>query len=247
MTRTNSVARRRLIIIVSAGLVVLVLAGIGIYGLLTGPSQSPEPEQPPPTPEPSSTSSELPSELPVIEPSTDPETFARNAAHALFTWDTGAGLMPLDYQSVILQVGDPSGAEQAGLASDVAAYLPTREAWTDLREYSTSQYLSIYQAYTPEAWSEAVEQAQPGQLPEGATAITIQGTRHRDGMWNGEPTNTTHEVAFTLFIACPPPPDTDAREVNQDEIDGGNAASGGGAEDSSCYLLRLSMLDQPLT
>ena len=51
--------------------------------------------------------------------------------------------MPLDYSSVILAVGDPSGAEQAGLASDVAAYLPSREAWLELRQYTTAQHLTI--------------------------------------------------------------------------------------------------------
>ena len=129
--------------------------------------------------------------------------------------------MPLDYSSVVLAVGDPSGAEQAGLASDVAAYLPTREAWLELRQYATAQHLTIEDAYVPEAWGEAVEQAQPGQLPPGATAVTIEGTRHREGVWNGQPVTSQHEVTFTVFVVCAPTYPT-------------------------CHLLRLSQLDNPL-
>ncbi|MBR7502965.1 hypothetical protein KCW65_23060, partial [Mycobacterium tuberculosis] len=70
----------------------------------------------------------------------DPEEFARNVATAVFAWDTGSGLMPLDYTSVLMEVADPTGTEQAGLASDIAAYLPTREAWVELRQYPTTQH-----------------------------------------------------------------------------------------------------------
>lgn len=57
----------------------------------------------------------------------------------------------MDYTSAILAVGDPSGDEQAGLASDVAAYLPNRDAWIELRQYATSQHLTIDAAYVPDA------------------------------------------------------------------------------------------------
>lgn len=129
--------------------------------------------------------------------------------------------MPADYSSVIVEVGDPTGYEQAGLASDVAAYLPSREAWIELRKYSTSQHLSIETTLVPEAWAEAVDQAQPGQLPEGATAITIEGIRHREGVWQDDPVDSEHPVAFTIFLACPESAD-------------------------SCHVLRLSELDNPL-
>ena len=153
--------------------------------------------------------------------SADPEAFARNVATALFAWDTGSELMPLDYSSVVLAVGDPSGAEQAGLASDVAAYLPTREAWLELRQYATAQHLTIEDAFVPEAWDTAVEQAQPGQLAEGTIAYTIEGTRHRTGVWNDEQVTSEHPVAFTVFVVCAPTYPT-------------------------CHLLRLSQLDNPL-
>ena len=146
---------------------------------------------------------------------------ARNVAETLFAWDTASGLMPLDYSAVVLAVGDPSGAEQAGLASDIAAYLPTREAWVELRQYATTQHLEITDAFVPGAWATAQEQAQPGQLVEGTTAITIEGVRHRAGVLNDEPVDSAHEVAFTVFVVCEPAYDT-------------------------CHLLRLSELDNPL-
>ena len=153
--------------------------------------------------------------------SRDPDTFARNLATALFTWDTASGLWPLDYSASILAVGDPTGMEQAGLASDVAAYMPSREQWVELRKHATQQSLTITRTYVPEAWHEAVRQAQPGQIPSGATAVTIHGTRHRAGTWNGRPVGEDYAVSFTVFLACP---------------------KGAG----SCHVLRLSQLDNPL-
>lgn len=256
MTTTHDPhSRRRLIAVLAAGVTVLVLIGIGIYGLLAGPVDTPTQSEPTPSPEnPVPTQGGLP-QIPPIEASTDPETFARNAAHALFTWDAASGFMPLDYQAVILDVGDPTGAEQAGLVSDVSSYLPTREAWTQLRQYATTQHLSIEDAYLPEAWTEAVEQAQPGQLPVGATAITIEGTRYREGLWNNEHTETTHPVAFTIFLACPSETGNihqSSSEQPSNAVYGGNDVQGHSGDTGqdgsveSCYLLRLSVLDQPL-
>ena len=91
--------------------------------------------QPPPSssgPSPSPSTSATPSgasSVPPVARSADPEQFARNVATTLFAWDTTTGFLPLDYTSTILAVGDPSGAEQAGLANDVAAYLPSRAVW----------------------------------------------------------------------------------------------------------------------
>ncbi|MGO0577339.1 hypothetical protein [Ornithinimicrobium panacihumi] len=217
--------RRRLIAAAAAGVVFLILAGIGIYGLITGPRTTTGTDDPTGS-EPSSTAPETPGStttprLPSVPRSDDPETFARNVAEALFTWDTASGFFPLDYTSVILDVGDPSGTERAGLASDVAAHLPAREAWLELRKYLTTQHLTIETIFVPEAWDTAVEQARPGQLAEGTTAYTIEGTRHREGFWNDEPVTSEHAVSFTVFIVCPPDGD-------------------------DCHLLRLSQLDNPL-
>lgn len=216
--------RRRVIAGIAVGVVFLILAGIGIYGLITGPRTT-NPDETTAT-EPSSASPASPGptstpRLPSVPRSADPETFARNVAMALFTWDTGSGFMPLDYTAVILAVGDPSGNEQAGLASDIATYLPSRSAWLDLRQYATTQTLTIEDAYVPDAWGAAVAQAQPGQLADGTTAYTIEATRHRSGVWNDEPTSSEHAVSFTVFIVCAPTYDT-------------------------CSLLRLSQLDNPL-
>ena len=219
--------RRRLVALIAAGIVLLLLASVGVYGLLTGPrtstSTDPGPEPGPTTTAPPTVAPSTPRtpRVPAVPRSVDPETFARGVASTLFAWDTASGLMPLDYSSVVLAVGDPSGAEQAGLASDVAAYLPTREAWLELRQYATAQHLTIEDAFVPEAWDTAVEQAQPGQLAPGTVAYTIEGTRHREGVWNDEQVTSEHPVAFTVFIVCAPAYET-------------------------CHLLRLSQLDNPL-
>lgn len=213
-------SRRRLVVIVTAAVLVLILVGVGVYGLITGPRT---PDPPPATPSPSApvTPGGDPRELAPILETDDPEAFARSVAEALFAWDTASGLMPLDYTSVLLEVADPTGIEQAGLASDIAGYLPTRDSWTELRKYSTTQHLEITGVFVPEAWAQAEEQAQPGQLQPGTTAYTIEGIRHRAGVWNDEPTTSAHQVAFTIFLTCPPDGDP-------------------------CHLLRLSILDQPL-
>lgn len=223
-TSADSHPRKRLLVLLAAGLAVLILAGIGVYGLIQGPRTGPPADDDgdgPVATVPSEHGPARPERIAPVVRSSDPETFARNVATALFAWDTGAGFMPLDYTAVLMEVADPTGTEQAGLASDIAAYFPTREAWVDLRQYATTQHLEITDAFVPEAWATAQEQARPGQLVEGTTAITIEGIRHRAGVWNDEPVEAEHEVAFTVFVICEPAYDT-------------------------CHLLRLSQLDNPL-
>lgn len=217
--------RRRTIAVIACGVIVLALVGIGAYGLLRGPRPSEPPTTAPApveaTPAPSVTETAPRPTAPVIAPTRDAETFARRVATALFTWDTGSGLFPLDYATALIDVGDPSGIEQAGLASDVAGYLPTRDAWIELRKYETAQTLTIDTLTVPAEWNEAVAQARPGQLPPGATAYTVEGTRSRTGDWDGAAQAMSEKVAFTIFMACPP-------------------------TKGDCYLLRLSQLDSPL-
>lgn len=215
--------RHRPIAIITALVLILAVAGMGLYGLLAGPDEISEITDPGDSAVSESESADDPALDPTVPPiptTSDTQTFAHAVAERIFTWDTTTGLMPLDYSADILEFGDPSGTEQAGLASDLASYFPTRDAWVELRTYSTAQHLSIKDSYTPQAWAEAVDQARPGQLPAGATAVTIEGTRHRTGIWDHEPVTITHEVAFTLFLTCP--------------------------EDEPCALLRLSELDNPL-
>lgn len=237
--------RRRLIVVIAAGVVFLLLAGVGIYGLITGPRTAPTPSPG----EPGSTATAPPDggaspvRIPAVPHSSDPEEFARGFAEALFAWDTSSGFMPLDYTTVLLDAGDPTGTEQAGLAADIALYLPTRDAWTGLREYGTTQHLTIDTATVPDAWDDAVAQAQPGQLAPGTTAYTIDGTRHRDGIWNNEPVTSDHEVAYTIFLRCPPEPEhsdekpSPTSKPNSGESDG---------QPAGCHVLRLSQLDNPL-
>jgi len=125
---------------------------------------------------------------------------------------------------VLSDAADDSEAD--ALASDVRAYLPTAEAWAQLTTYQTRQWLTIDAATVPAAWATAEAQAAPGQLPHGATAYTITGTRHRTGIWGTMPVEATRPVSFTVLIACAPP----AREFSA----------------SLCHLLRLSELDNPL-
>lgn len=218
-------SRGRFYALIAAAIILALLAGLGVYGLAAGRTQAsvsrPSTTAAPSAPSTSASPSPTAATLPSVKRSRDPDVFARNLATTLFTWDTATGLSPLDYSAAILAVGDPSGVEQAGLASDVANYLPSREQWVELRKHATRQSLTITRSYVPEAWGEALRQAVPGQIPSGATAITIEGTRHRSGDWDGRPAGEDFPVSFTVFLACQP-----------------------GAD--SCHVLRLSQLDKPL-
>jgi len=158
------------------------------------------------------------------------EEFAVAVGEALFTWDTTSGYGPADYAQMIADVTADSEADAA--ASDVRAYLPTPEAWTQLRTHQTRQWLTIDSIEIPDAWETAVVQAAPGQIPDGAVAYTITGTRHRTGYWGTDPVTTTHPVAFTVFLTCTP-------ERSQ-------APAPAAPIIETCALLRLSQLDNPL-
>lgn len=219
--------RRRLLIAATAGgLALLLLIGVGVYGLLRGPAPAADgPQQGPSAPaEPTANPPDVPSEPGPVPVTSDPEAFAREAAAALFTWDTGGEFGPADYAQVLVDVAD--GEEAAALASDVRGYLPTPAAWAQLRQYQTRQWLTIDTVVVPEAWETAQEQAAQGQIPRGAVAYTIIGTRHRTGTWGTEPVETSRPVEFTVFVACIPP----APEFRT----------------GPCRLLRLSQLDNPL-
>jgi len=216
---------RRLMILVIVGAAVLaVLVGVGLYGLLLAPRSEPSPggsstSDPPgaSTSAPSPTSSTPP----VVRESDDPERFARAVAIALFTWDTATEFGPTDYAQVIVDVGDPSGNETAGLASDVRTYLPSADAWAQLRTMQTRQWLDINDVFVPDEWATALKQAAEGQILPGTVAYTITGIRQREGINGTEPVTSSHEVAFTVFITCEPTFDT-------------------------CRALRISELDNPL-
>lgn len=235
--------RRRLIIVIAAGVVFLLLAGVGLYGLITGPhTTTPADADASPTATVPPHDGTIPGRIPEVPASGEPEEFARGFAEALFAWDTGSGFMPLDYTAVLLDAGDPTGIEQAGLAADIARYFPTRDAWVGLREYGTTQRLRIDTAVIPAAWAEAEAQARPGQLAPGTTAYTIDGTRHRDGIWNNEPVISDHEVAFTIFLRCPPDLEPRDEKPTDDKPSGGESDG----QPAGCHVLRLSQLNNPL-
>lgn len=217
--------RRRLIITLTTTiLVLLLLAGVGIYGLITGPRTTSDDAAP--TPSSSPTTLNTPGEEPgtpvlaSLPRTNDAERYARAVAHALFDWDTFTLLTPSDHRAVLIEDADPSGIETPGLITDLDGYFPSASTWRDLAEYRTNQNLEIDQAYVPVQWDEAVA-ASGGQIADGMVAYTIEGTRHREGVWYDDPVASTHPVAFTVFLSCAP-------------------------ASERCHLLRLSQLDNPL-
>nr|WP_300146789.1 hypothetical protein [Propionicimonas sp.] len=219
--------RQRTLAILGAALL-LVGIGLGTYGLFRGPGTPPatDPQSAPPGPSATANPSTAtgggePQPLPVTA---DPEAFARSVATALFTWSTTGGHGPSDYAQPLLDVADDDEAN--ALAADIRSYLPTTEAWAQLTTYQTRQWLTVQTTVVPDAWATAVAQAAHGQLPPGAVAYTITGTRHRAGTWGTQPVETSRPAAFTVFLTCPPP----APEFTA----------------GPCRLLRLSQLDHPL-
>lgn len=217
---------RLTIIVAAVAAVFAALVGVGLYGLLLAPPSPATPATQPPreTPGPA-TAAPAPTvtlaALPGIPSTSDADGFARAVAATLLAWDTATQYEPTDYAQVIVDVGDPSGQESAGLASDVRSYLPSAGAWAKLRAMQTRQWLSIDEAYVPDSWADALGQAEPHQLLPGTIAYTISGTRHREGIWGTEPVESERNVEFTLFVTCEPTFD-------------------------ACRLLRLSELDKPL-
>lgn len=213
---------RRTLIVAAITAVILVLIGVGIYGLIHGPSDQASEPGPIPTittrtGTPPATTGASPS--PVAE-TKDPETFARRVATALFAWDTGQAWEPSDYMQALLDVGDPTGQETPGLASDLTLYYPTTAQWAQLRGYQTRQWLTITTTAVPSSWPQAIQEAGTALRP-GTTAYTITGTRHRSGVWDGKPVTTAEPVSFTVFETCQP-------------------------TFPACRLLRLSQLGNPL-
>lgn len=217
---TESEGRRRLAgVAVAAVVVVVLVVGVAVFGLARGPGDGTE--SIPSKTSPPSWSTEAGPEPEQLADTADPEVFARQVVRALFTWDTTSGATPIDYAQVLVEAGDPTGLETAGLASDVRSYLPAQDVWAQLSRYRTRQWLVIDTLEVPDAWADAQEQAAPGQLIAGTTAYTATGRRHRVGTWDGERVEAEQEVSFTLFITCQP-------------------------SFEHCRLLRLSELNNPL-
>jgi hypothetical protein len=231
-------ARRVLVPVIAIVIVLVALFGVAAYGLITF---HPHPTRPravstasevsPSATAPTATQTPTQTSNPPGEdgdswqtcplPNTDdPIGYAEAVASELFEWSTTAGISLDEYTNQLLCGADPSGVEVNGLVSDVGNYFPSEDAWARLREYETSQRLEITDSYVPKSWSNIIRD-NGEQLPEGATAVTIEGARHRDGIVDGKLTNSRNNVAFTVFLAC------------QQGY-------------SRCHLLGLSQLDNPL-
>lgn len=220
----NGLRRRR--ILIAAVTAVALLIAAGAYAVLSpsNPSSSASLNSELTVLDPPETASDVgPTNgvLPQLDPTADPESFARLVAHAIFDWDTVVAVPLADYTSRLMTVADPSGESSPGLVADVAAYLPTPSAWSQLRAYGTRQWLDITTAEVPSLWPQAEVEAGPDGLSPGTTAYTITGVRRRSGVWEGTPVSSEHDVAFTVFILCAPSYPT-------------------------CRVLRLSRLDEPL-
>ncbi|MGH3261426.1 MAG: hypothetical protein ACRDNS_05460, partial [Trebonia sp.] len=188
-----SASRRRLLVVLAfVGVVLLATIGVGIYGLVRGPNYPAAPRHASASAGAAGTSgsaggtgSAVAGPAPATLPQTDnPVIYAGAVAAALFDWSTVSGYAPTDYTAPVLEDGDPSGEEIAGLVGDVASYEPTTEQWTQLATMKVVQHLTITSAKVPSLWPEALAQAH-GQLRPGTTAITITGVRHRSGVWYG--------------------------------------------------------------
>jgi hypothetical protein len=215
----RSVTQRRLVIaIVSGGLALILLMSIGVYGLLIGPPKTAS--SVPRTlemPGPSEVHNQAAEPHPVIV-TARPEGFARSVAQAVFTWDTRHEGGPSEWAQSLVDVAHPE--EAAAVASDVRGYLPSPEMWDRLATYGTRQWLELESIAIPSTWFMAIEQATAGQIPRGAAAFTIAGTRKRLGSWGTDVVRTERVVTFTIFVVC--------------------------SERESCALLRLSQPDQAL-
>ena len=130
--------------------------------------------------------------LPALPHTDDPVVYARAVAEILLAWDTMSALAPDDHAQHVLEDADPAGLETPALAADLANYLPTIEAWQQLRHHQTVQSVTIHAAYIPASWDDiATSPAAEQQLREGTVAVTIEATRHRAGVWLGEPAKPT--------------------------------------------------------
>lgn len=218
----SNLTRRQIILLAGCALI-LITAGVGIYGIIQGPggatAGSPTKGRTQEIPTVPDASADTPRARTLTQ-TNDPVAYARAVATSLFDWDTSAGFLPADYTSAVLADADPSGEETPDLIDDVATYLPTLDQWLNLGAMDVAQTIDIDDATVPDSWSAALREAH-GQLRPGTTAVTITGTRRRTGIWDGEPADSAHPVAFTLFLACRP-------------------------SFERCHVLRLSQLDSPL-
>lgn len=220
-TSPEELRRRRLVVIgVATALLLIALTTYAVLVHRSHTTSTAPADDKPARSEAVPTTPAVVTKLPALRDTSDAEAFAREIAEAVFAWDTATLVGRDDHIEQLLKLADPTGESTSGLLADIGNYLPTPDAWVDLAQYETRQWLTLDSVSVPSKWAEAQTQAGDELLP-GTTAYTIHGTRHRTGIWEGEPVSTEHEVAFTVFIVCGPAYPT-------------------------CHLLRLSELDNPL-
>lgn len=212
--------RRRVVIAaVAGGGALVLLASVGIFGLLRGPGEA-DHAAPPRSPE---ASASVTVAAPVQRPrpilaTSHPERFAQAVAGALFTWDTRHPGGVSEWAQVLVDAADPD--EASAVAADIRDYLPAPEYWTRLGDYGTRQSIEVESIVVPDTWSTALAQAAAGQLPDSASALTVVGVAERLGTWGEQDMRTSRHISFTMFVSCPV---------------GGD-----------CAILRLSRPDSPL-
>jgi hypothetical protein len=209
--------RRLLLAFAGISIALMAITIIGILGLLRGPSTASKPSAP--ADQAPVSHAVPPADKPrPVSVTGSPEQFARSVAQALFNWDTRHQGGPSPWAQMVVDVADPN--EGTAVASDIRGFLPEKEMWEQLADYGTWQRLEVKSVVVPRAWSTALRQATPGQIPKGAAALTIVANAHRQGIWNSDVIRTNRSVTFTIFARCP--------------------------GDEPCTLLRLSQLDKPL-
>lgn len=218
--------RRRWVVVGVAGLVLVATVLVYLRSAFSGdeavaPSIATSPVTPGVTDVPGAAPPTRAGQLAPAPATDDPVEFSGVVAAAIFDWETTSGHGIEEYLARLVDLADPTGADTPGLVADLAGYLPTATAWTDLRTYSTRQWLEVDSVQVPSLWPQVVAQAPEGALLPGSTAYTVTGVRHRAGVWQGETVASEHKIAFTIFMICGPSYD-------------------------QCHLLRLSRLDEPL-
>lgn len=194
-------ARRRGLVVAGLLTAAILVAAIGTWRTTTGPRPDPAP-----SPSPSLAQQGDPTAAPATSapPEGDPVAFAAWLTRRLLTWDTTSQASPAEHGADVVDAGDPPSAEATGFAADVAAYLPNEEQWAALAQLRVTQDVTIERAYVPDQWATALRDADPGDLPDGTAAVTIEGTRHRTGWWQDHEQTSQTSVTLTVVVDCPP-------------------------------------------
>ncbi len=186
---------RRSKTLIVGGLVLLLLIGVATVGLISG-AGTPGSARPATTPTPPSRPA--PSLAPTLPTTSDAVRYARAYAQQLFGWDTRSEATPSDYETALFPKTAATGDDSNGYSADLAAYYPSPDAWTLLATLHAAQTLKIDHAVVPAGWDTVAAQASLT-----ATAVTIDGIRHRTGIEDGTPISNDTPVAFTVFLDCP--------------------------------------------